>query len=511
MEVEMEKYYDFLSKCIELKDFIENLRFRNLRDRKKLEKKGVYRNFNKIVSEIKNIVEQLKESEYTFEIVKILEELNEVERIIACFKIGENFAKDSAYFSTPLIERILWILSYGDIQKYSEIKIKYLNPYNSKIYKYGFLKKDVAEDLIYEREERIEKLIYKFEVKKEKTQPKEEKEKTYQGLWEYVSERVIGHENIKKLVLPAVWEHYLSTKEPIEYTKTHILLIGPTGVGKTYLIKTISEYLEIPFVYCDITKFTKTGYVGRSVSDMIFDLYFKAGKNRERTEKGIIFIDEIDKIAGWHKEGRDIGGRCVQEELLNLIDCKNKQKLVSYESIFTPSMEINTGKILFVAAGAFEGLKKNEEQKSIGFLGNEVMEEIDKGNNWREILEKYGFMPELIGRFGLILELSQLTKENYIKILKNSADSPIKEFEERFRRYNIKLEIKEDAIEEIAEIAVKMKTGARALKNVIEIILRPYFNDIFFNNFSEKEIIFDRESIRKKIKREEKVEKVGVN
>jgi len=137
----MEKYYDFLSKCIELKDFIENLRFRNLRDSKKLEKKGVYRKFNKIVSEIKNIVEQLKESEYSFEIVKLLEELNEVERIIAYFKIGENFTKDSEYYPNPLPERILWILSYGDIQKYSEIKIKYLNPYNSKIYKYGFLKK----------------------------------------------------------------------------------------------------------------------------------------------------------------------------------------------------------------------------------------------------------------------------------------------------------------------------------------------------------------------------------
>jgi ATP-dependent Clp protease ATP-binding subunit ClpX len=510
MEVEMEKYYDFLGKCIELKDFIENLRFRNLRDRKKLEKKGVYRKFNKIVGEIKNIVEQLKESEYSFEIVKILEELSEVERIIACLKIGENFVKDSVFYTNPLTERILWILSYGDLKKYSEMKIKYLNPYNSKIYKYGFLnKRDVDEDLFYERNEGIEKFIYKFEVKKENTQPKEEKEKTYQGLWEYVSERVIGHENIKKLVLPAVWEHYLSAKESIEYTKTHILLIGTTGVGKTYLIKTISEYLEIPFVYCDITKFTKTGYVGRSVSDMIFDLYIKAGKNRERTEKGIIFIDEIDKIAGWHKEGRDIGGRCVQEELLNLIDCKNKQKLVSYESIFRSSLEINTGKILFVAAGAFEGLKKDEEQKSIGFLNNEVMEEIDKGNNWREILEKYGFMPELIGRFGLILELSQLTKEDYIKILKNSADSPIKEFEERFRRYNIKLEIKEEAIEEIAEIAIKMKTGARALRNVIEVILRPYFNEIFFNNFNEREIVMDRETIRKMFKKAE--EPVGVN
>jgi len=508
----MEKYYDFLSKCMELKEFVENLKYRNLTDRKKLEKKGVYKKFNKIVEEIKNIFEELKKNEFTFEIIKILEELNDVEKVLACLKIGENLDRNT-WYTNPLIERVLWILSYGERKKYIEMKIKYLNPYTSKIYKYGFIsKKNIEDDLFFEKNEDIEKFIYTFEVRKENNLPKQEKEKTYQGLWEYVSERVIGHDNVKKFILPAIWEHYLSPEGFSKCGKTHIMLIGPTGVGKTYLIKTISEYLEIPFVYCDITKFTKTGYVGRSVSDMIFDLYFKADKNKEKTERGIIFIDEIDKIAGWHRKEKDIGGRCVQEELLNLIDCKNKQKFVSHDSFLRSSLELNPGKILFVVAGAFEGLERKEIHKSIGFLKDEGMNEINKGNNWREILEKYGFMPEFIGRFSLILELSPLTKEDYIKILKNTINSPINEFKAKFKIFGIKLEIKEDAIEEIAEIAIKMNTGARALRNVIEAILRPYFHDIFFNNFGEKEIVIDRETISEKFKKEEKVEEtVGIN
>lgn len=286
---------------------------------------------------------------------------------------------------------------------------------------------------------------------------------------------VIAQEDAKRKLSVEVYNHYkrisIKTKS-VEFPKTNILLIGPSGSGKTYLLERLSKILNVPMVIGDATEFTEAGYVGKDVETLLTDLIEKANGDISLAEKGIIYIDEIDKICTRNKEfvGKDVGGQGVQNSLLKILEGM-EYTLSKTEEV------INTKNILFICGGAFDGLEKiiearvsNKHSVAFGSFKNELSLE-ERNNLLKKVTEedllKYGFVKEFLGRLPLIVTLEKLSEENLKEILVKPKNSIVKQYTALLKVDNVKLKFSKDAIDYIAKKAYAKGTGARALNGII--------------------------------------------
>jgi ATP-dependent Clp protease ATP-binding subunit ClpX len=306
---------------------------------------------------------------------------------------------------------------------------------------------------------------------------------------EYLDQYVIGQDFAKMALSVGIAQHYKRIHNPsseIKLEKTNVLLLGPTGCGKTMLAKKIAEHLDLPFAVCDATGLTEAGYVGDDVESILSRLLAVADGDVKRAEYGIVYVDEIDKIS---RKGesvsitRDVSGEGVQQALLKMIEgsvvrvpATDKRKHPKGDMI-----EIDTHNILFICGGAFVGLDKiisrRAESNSIGFNSsvtsqNETEDRYDDCTN--KDLITYGLIPEFVGRFGLIVNVNELTVEELVQILKEPKNSIIQQYQYIFKLDNVDLRFEDDALVSIAKKAKDLKTNARGLKQIIEKILLPY-------------------------------------
>ncbi len=318
---------------------------------------------------------------------------------------------------------------------------------------------------------------------------------------EYLDRFVIKQEEAKKVLSIAVCDHYnhalqdVGKKMDYDYIKQNVIMIGPTGVGKTYLIKCVARLVGVPFVKADATKYSETGYVGKNVDDMVRELVQHADGNIELAQYGIIYIDEVDKIAStFNVSGRDVSGSGVQRNLLKLMeetevplrdpmDMSSQIEAVmefQQKGKIQPKV-INSRHILFIVSGAFEGLaglvKRRLTNQAIGFGAGGT--EKEKDSRYLELAQtqdfiKYGLEPEFIGRLPVRVACENLKEEDLFKILSCSEGSITKQYRAAFGAFGIEIEFKPDGLKEIAHLAQREETGARGLLTVCEKIFRNY-------------------------------------
>ena len=306
----------------------------------------------------------------------------------------------------------------------------------------------------------------------------------------FLDEYVIGQEEAKKVLAVAVYNHYkrvLSQKDDdeVELQKSNIIMIGPTGSGKTYLAQTLAKIINVPFAIADATTLTEAGYVGEDVENILLKLIQAADGDVERAQYGIIYIDEIDKITKKSENvsiTRDVSGEGVQQALLKIIEGTNAsvppqggRKHPGQEMI-----HINTSNILFICGGAFDGLEKIVEKrldrKSIGFNAEIVKKSSREiGEIFKEIvpqdLVKFGLIPEFVGRVPINVSLEGLDKEALVRILKEPKSALVKQYQKLFDFDDVKLTFEEDALVAIADQAFERKTGARGLRSIMEKVM----------------------------------------
>ena len=298
---------------------------------------------------------------------------------------------------------------------------------------------------------------------------------------------IIGQERAKKVISVAVYNHYKrignQSDADIEIEKSNMLMIGPTGSGKTYLVKTLAKLLNVPLAITDATSLTEAGYIGDDVESVISKLLQAAGNDVEKAERGIVFIDEIDKIAKKRNtNSRDVSGESVQQGLLKLLEGSNVEVPVgaSSKNAMVPLTTVNTQNILFICGGAFPDLDKIikarlNKQSSIGFHADLKDKYDDEPNILQKVnlddLREYGMIPEFLGRLPIMYSLEGLTKEMLVKVLSEPRNAILKQYKKLLAMDEVDLEFAPDALEAIAEKAMEKKTGARALRAILEDLM----------------------------------------
>lgn len=336
---------------------------------------------------------------------------------------------------------------------------------------------------------------------------------TPQAIYDHLNDYVIGQEEAKKVLSVAVYNHYKRINHiatDIELDKSNVLLLGPSGSGKTLLASTVAKILDVPFAIADATTVTESGYVGDDVENLITKLLFNSEYDIDRAEKGIIYIDEIDKKSRKSESAsitRDVSGEGVQQALLKMIE-GTEVRVPPGGGRKHPGQEmitVNTKDILFILGGAFVDLEKHikkrlNKTKSIGFGSN--LDEFKEENYLNHIepddLVEFGLIPELIGRIPVRVGLEELTKEQLIQVLTQPKNSIIKQFQRLFEMDNVKLEFTDGACEEIVKVCNDTKVGARGLRSVIEnVLLDVQFSLPTYQKKGIIKVVINEETIKK--------------